>query len=421
MERAIDGLLRFAAQRPSTADLLLARAAAAEYYQDDPRIAARVFTLAWLTPRRRMRHEDWPIILGHTVFPTVAADPHTHVGAIGRRLTGIAHAVRDGSQVSIALPTHTDFTIDARELNRRLRDTNRSHPVSELELVVALLRVAPHARSTIELPRSLKKSAALKRVQGGQSPQWVREIATFQHYNWEPTHRAAIFRDVAGSEGHVAAGILARTSSATTVREESGYGQYEPRFEQTLALGATLLPHDHDVIAVHAHPYLARDLRKDRACCVPVVDAIARATTANAAPASSALVLALAAKDARGRTAAQDAVLDLARHGVLDGKELGRQAALLLTDDIVVGQRVSGGLTECARGSDAAVLPILDALQEVVRVLPGRRDAGAFLELAADLAERTGRTIDLPTEFGELASGKSSSMLAKAARRLLEV
>jgi hypothetical protein len=66
------------------------------------------------------------------------------------------------------------------------------------------------------------------------------------------------------------------------------------------------------------------------------------------------------------------------------------------------------------------VLPILDALQELVTVLPGRRDAGAFLELAADLAERTGRTIDLPSEFRELASGKSSSMLAKATRRLLK-
>ena len=64
--------------------------------------------------------------------------------------------------------------------------------------------------------------------------------------------------------------------------------------------------------------------------------------------------------------------------------------------------------------------PVLDALQEMVDVLPGRRDAGAFLELAAELAERTGRTIDLPTEFLTLAAGRSSSMLAKAARRLLQ-
>jgi hypothetical protein len=42
-------------------------------------------------------------------------------------------------------------------------------------------------------------------------------------------------------------------------------------------------------------------------------------------------------------------------------------------------------------------------------------------ELAADLVERTGRTIDLPTEFRQLAAGRSSSMLAKASRRLLKV
>ncbi len=239
--------------------------------------------------------------------------------------------------------------------------------------------------------------------------------------NWEPERRIPVFWDEMGSEGHAAAGILARSSPEATLGPECSYGEYESHFEQTLGLGAALLPHDHDVLAAHAHPYLHRDLRKDRACTVHVIDAIARATTVNGPPASSALVLALAAKDARGRTAAQDAVLDLARHGVLDGGELGRQAALLLTDDIVVGQRVSGGLTECARAGDAAVLPLLDALQEVARVLPGRRDAGAFLELAADLAERTGRTIDLPTEFHELASQKSSSMVAKAARRLLNV
>lgn len=419
MERVIDGLLRFATDRPSTTDLLNARAAEAEYYQDDPRIAARVLTLAWLTPRRRLRSEDWPIALGHTVFPTVAADPHTHVGAIGRRLTGIAHAVRDGNHVSVALPTHADFTIDASELSRRLRDASRSRPVSELELVVALLRVAPRDRSTVDLPRALRKSAALQHLREGRPPRWAREVATFQHYNWEPEQRAAIFRDTGGSEGHAAAGLLARTSPATTVKEESGYGQYEPRFEQTLGLGAALLPHDHDVAAAHAHPYLARDLRKDRACSVAVIDAIARATTVTGPPSSSALVLALAAKDARGRMAAQDAILDLARYGVLDGKELGRQAALLLTEDIVVGQRVSTGLSECARAADAAVVPILDALQEIVTALPGRRDAGAFLELAADLAERSGRTIDLPSEFRELAAGKTNSMLAKAARRLL--
>lgn len=421
MERAIDGLLRFADQRPSTADLLLARAGAVEYYQDDPRIAARILSLAWLTARKRLRDGDWPILLGHTIFPAEPAAPQTLVGAIGRRLSGIAHAVRDGRHASVALPTRTDFTLDANELNRRVRDVSRSSPILELELAIALLRVPPDERSTVTVPRSMRRSAAVARALEGGPPSWRRLVVPYQRVNWEPERRIPVFLDELGSEAHAAAGILARSRPEATVGAEAAYGEYEAHFEQTLGLGAALLPHDHDVLAAHAHPYLHRDLRKDRACSVQVIDAIARATTVNGPPASSALVLALAAKDARGRTVAQDAVLDLARHGVLDGKELGRQAALLLTDDIVVGQRVSSGLAECARASDAAVLPVLDALQEIAQDLPGRRDAGAFVELAADLAERTGRTIDLPTEFRELASGKSSSMLAKAARRLLKV
>jgi len=214
-------------------------------------------------------------------------------------------------------------------------------------------------------------------------------------------------------------GIAGRPRPERTLGAEATYGEYVARFEQTLAFGASFLVHDPDVLAAHMHPYLCRDLRKDRAACVPILDALARSHTALGSPASSALVLGLAAKDVRARTAAQDALVDRARHGALDGAELGRQAALLLEDDTVIGQRVSSGLAEVARASDAAMLPVLDALRELMAVLPGRRDAASFLELAADLAERTGRKIQLPDEYVQLANGKSLSAAAKAARRLL--
>ena len=194
----------------------------------------------------------------------------------------------------------------------------------------------------------------------------------------------------------------------------------EARFEQTLAFGGPMLPHEPDVLAAHAHPYLHRDLRKDRAASVPILDALARSRAITGPPAASAFVLGLGAKDARARTAAQDALLDRARHGALDGGELGRQCGLHLKDGVVVGQRLSTGLSETAHAADAAVMPILDALQELAPTLPGRRDAGPFLELAADLVERTGRPITLPPEFRELASGRSTSMVAKAARRLAD-
>ncbi|PWC04321.1 hypothetical protein DCE94_09235 [Agromyces badenianii] len=247
---------------------------------------------------------------------------------------------------------------------------------------------------------------------------WERQVVNHQRLNWEPARRIPIFRDRAGSEGDALDGVAARPRPERTLGVEVAYGEYEPRFEQTLALGATLLPHDPDVLAAHAHPYLHRDLRKNRAASVPILDALARSRTANGAPASSALILGMAAKDARARTAARDALIDRARHGVLDGAALGRQGALLMHDEIVVGQRLSTGFADVTRASDAAVSPLLDALQELMAVLPGRRDAGPFVELAADLAERTGRKFQLPVEFRHLAAGKSTSVVAKAARRL---
>ncbi|WP_154794448.1 DUF6493 family protein [Occultella kanbiaonis] len=113
-ERAIDGLLRFAEDRPSTADLLLTRLSASQFFPGDPRVAAHVLALAWLAPRERVRDGDWPILLGHASYPGGAAAPQTFVGAIGRRLTGVAHAVRDGRHTSLAMPTRTDFSLDAR-------------------------------------------------------------------------------------------------------------------------------------------------------------------------------------------------------------------------------------------------------------------------------------------------------------------
>lgn len=418
MERAIDGLLRLADDRPTTAELLLSRAATSQYYVEDPRIAPAVLARAWLTPRKRGRESEWPIVLGQTVLPTVVAPPETFVGAIGRRLTEIAHAVRRGRHTSVALPLSADGSLDVDDLNHRLSGAARSRPVLELELAVALLRVPEADRSSVAIPRAARRSAVLARVLDDQPLVWEREVVPYKRYRWDPEGRMPLFRNRSGREGGATDGILARSTPERTCAAELSYGEYDSRFEQTLALGASMLPHEPDVLAAHAHPYLYRDLRKDRACAVPVLDALARSRAPIGAPASSALVLGLGARDARARTAAQDALVDRARHGALDGTEVGRQAVLLLRDDLVVGKRISTGLAEVARASDSAVHPVLDALQALMDVLPGRRDAAPFVELAGDLAERTGRRLRLPPELLELAAGRSTSMLAKAARRL---
>ena len=419
MERAIDGLLRLADDRPRTADLLLARAAQGDYVYDDPRNVPAVLSRAWLTPRRRLHDGEWPIVLGSTTFPINPALPETLVGALGRRLTGVAHAVRTGPHLSVALPSRADGSLDADTLSKRLSTARRGHEPLEFELALALLRVSPEERHRVVIPFSLRRTRLVTRVLMSPAPTWDRQVVSHQRMSFEPERHTPVYRDRVAREGDALDGILSRRQPERTVEEEVTYGEYVLRFEQTMGLAAVLLPHDLDVLAAHAHPYLHLDLRKDRAVSVPILDALSRSSTVNGDPESSALVLGLAAKDARSRTAAQDALLDLARHGLLDGVSLGRQAALHLEDQIVVGQRVSSGLREVACASDAAVIPVLDALQHLLVALPGRKDAGPFVELTADLSQRTGRRVELPEELRVLASRTSISMLAKAARRLL--
>ncbi|MGN8245468.1 DUF6493 family protein [Cellulomonas soli] len=418
MERAIDGLLRFADDRPATAALLLARGAESGLTADDPRLAAVVLADAWLTPRELTPGRPWAIVLGSTVFPAQPAARESLVGAVGRRLSHIAQAVHRGPHASVALPGR-DGSLDADELSRRLAATSRRHRPPELELAVALLRVPGDERVHVRIPWSLRRSGVVAHVLDQAAPAWARQVVTVQQHEWRPLWRIPLFADGSGRQCGDLDGIVSRPMPQSTVAEEVEYGEYSARFEQTLALGALLLPHDPDVLAAHAHPYLHRDLRKDRAVTVPVLDALANARAPNGAPESSALVLGLAAKDARARTAAQDALLDLARHGLLDGGRLGEQAALHLRDGLVVAQRVSHGLTHVARADDAAVLPVMAALEVLLAsALDGRKDAGPFIELAAGLSERTGHRVQVSAELRSLAEGSSSSAVARAVRRL---
>ncbi|MGH3345494.1 MAG: hypothetical protein ACRDO4_00805, partial [Nocardioides sp.] len=199
---------------------------------------------------------------------------------------------------------------------------------------------------------------------------------------------------------------------------DADVGHYDPRFEQLVATWATYLPHLPDLFASHLHPVLHRDLAKDRGAGTTTMDALARSATPTGPVESSALVLGLAAKDVRVRTAAQDAVIDRARHGLLDGEETGRQLAAHLADGTVVGQRVVAGLQAVAEVEDRAVLPVLATLETVLPVTEGRRDASAWVTLAADLVQRTGHRLVVPPHLTALAAGRSTSLVARAARRL---
>lgn len=379
LERAIDGLLRFGDQRPPSARPLAVRIKRPvrpdAAFPGDPREAVRVLARAWLTRRRIVLDGTWTVELGRALVPDETALPGTLIGAVGQRLTGLARALRDGLWPSVALPATADGLIPAAVLSTRLATVaaaGRRLPGHELE--VALRRVPPEDRGLVDVPDALRRAAPRRPLLAGTGPiVGERRTITLRPVPWAAPVRAVRF------------------GGDDTLAQELQYGTHEPRFEQAVALGAALVPQDPDRLAALAHPYLARDLTWDRSCTVPVHRALGAARSANGAAASSALVLGLAAQAAGARAAAQDAVLDLARYGVLDGAALGEQAALLLDEGLVVGRRLSTGLREVAGAGDAAVLPLVDALAALLPVLVGRHDRGPFIELAVELGELTGR------------------------------
>lgn len=426
IERAIDGLLRFADRLPIAADVLLRRSTEAEWYVDDPRLILATLTQAWLLPRPRFRRELWVINLAHANFGQRPAHEHSLYGVAGRRLSDIALAIRRGPSQGLALPTFADGTIEPADLVERLESIGRKKASTPpaYEAALAVLRVAPERLPELTThgagPTRYVVAEAIRRIRD-HAPRWERETRDLPtRWEWEAPTRLTVFRDhssLPGADAPVDA-LFARADPWQHASVELEFGEYQPGFEPTIAFCALMLPHHPDVFAAHVHPQLVRDLAKDRGVSAAVLDALALTPTRLDRPGSSALVLGLAAKDARIRTAAQDALVDLSRWGRLDGTLLGSEAAAHLRDDLIVGKRFSDGLTEVSAAADTAVLPVLSALEALLPALAGRRDAGAFLELTADLAERTGRSVHLPAEFLALASGRSASMAAMAVRRL---
>lgn len=154
----------------------------------------------------------------------------------------------------------------------------------------------------------------------------------------------------------------------------------------------------------------------------PVIDALRARNPAWLADLPAALLagdaLGLSAKSGDERARAVDAVVDLAAAALLDGPELGTQAQRLLGAEIVTGTRIAAALAEADRATPVAAGPILDALTVLLPTLPGRRAAHLFVDLLAQLATRTGRSVALPGEFAALRTGRSNSALAAACRRV---
>ncbi|MDQ5839918.1 MAG: hypothetical protein M3537_01925, partial [Chloroflexota bacterium] len=289
---------------------------------------------------------------------------------------------------------------------------------------VATLRLAPQTWPELDLPTAHRTAGALKgylQMLKNYQPRWEAVIGTGTGRNFGIVQRAATWRDTASRSGNVedvVSAVLDRHDPLRLLDFEVNHGEQSGRFEQVTDMWPLMLPHHPELLAAHSHIRLNRSLVQNRSGMEPLIDAFANIPATSGPVVCSALALGLSARNDAERTHVVDAIVDLAEQGNLDGTQLGLQISWLLSGGVVTGQRVVQSLAESARGSTNAANAVLDALQAVMPVLPGRNEAHVFVDLAAQLATRTGRSVRLPDEFLALRAGRSSSAVAAACRRV---
>ena len=355
-----------------------------EFWANELRAFLASLAVTWLDPRSKAGRATEHLHVAGSGWQSGPPPPFTVYATAADRLRAVARAVRRGGAPSVALPSYADGSIDPAELSARLtRLGPRDRPTPE-DVVLAVLRVAPARLDEVDTGRGWSaRVAGPCRGPGagaasslGAGHRTGRGPVVARH----PVGRGVPRRGPA--HGQSGAGRHACSTGRTRWRMPgtcSPSGSTRAGSSRRWLLRAPAAAPSRPLGVARAAGPAPRSGQGPRAQRV-LMDAFARSAVPLGAPASSSLVLGLAAKDARVRTSAQDALLDLTVSGLLDGGELGRQAAAHLAEELVVGSRIATMLAEAARADDAAVLPVLDALAALLPVLPGRRDAGAFLE-----------------------------------------
>lgn len=444
IERLLDGALRWAGQRPATAEVLAVRAEEllgeawpGPWSGEDLRADLAMLALVWLgrrPPGRGFtgRHDPRAAPRAAASRPSRLERGSSLAELVTRRVHEVATAVHGGGGVLLSFPTTADGSLDAVTLSRRLEAMPRTASPLPIDAAVGLLRVPPEQYADLRLPalhragRHLSGQLAALRQ---HDPRWSRvvddtgEVHRRKGRPWErPSVQPPVtWRDSvplpAELDGPLQA-VLDRTDPLATFGPEEEDGEYGSRFEQVTACWPALLPHRPDLLAAWAHPRLHRALTRNRSGTEPLLDALGSSRRPVAGAVHTALLLGLAARNGTEVTHAVDAVLDLVARQALDGVALGGELDALLRAEAVVGSRVATGLAEVFRGDPATAGVLLDCLGAALDAIPGRRDAHLFVDLLARLAVAAGRTVRLPDALAAVARSTARSQLALAARRV---
>ncbi|RAY11701.1 hypothetical protein DPM19_29215 [Actinomadura craniellae] len=337
-------------------------------------------------------------------------------------LTGLVGTV----PVLLATPTTANGQIDPAELVARLETLEaaglRAGPV---DLEQALLR----------LPREI--DAATVRRAGALSSPDGRAAAAWMAVGGlpEPTVTCAAlplpensYRVSQGSDGPsewllatVTADGVAGLAAKLCRYPENGRWLRMPQtvFHDSIGWWPAIMPSHPEVIAAHLLPHLIRGTEQ-RMGQGGLLLGLAEGDGPAGAATAAALCCGLGARAAEERSGAVDALLVLAARGRLPAAELGRALGVLVTQQNVKLNRVTGALREAARGGAHAGVwsAVAAALPALLPAAGERAPAGLpdLVALGAETAPLAGARGEVPGLAAVAARGGTSRLVRESAR-----
>lgn len=362
---------------------------------------------------------------------------------VGARLAELEPLTRGEPVGSLALPTGRHGGLDATTLVRRLRDRmNAGRPPGPRELSAAALRVEPGDREPIlaseELPDRLRAQlSSLSRIPDVEQVVAEPWVYRWQYRStpgplvlWQPTGQDAPDGPSADGDDPVLRWLDTRSvvDNWTDHRGSAGFLGGDGEYAGWLLE----LPWHPDVAATHLQPEVVSSNEQPDADLSGLLSVMAERRIPLGPQATDLLCWAGTYKNPRTRAAASDAIATAARHGMLDGSELGRSVLRLtgpdagpfLTSSYHLEpeppklSRIAATLADTARIDQYGECAVLGAVVACLPALGAMRGSVALLEIAAGIAERRGVRVELPEPLASLAAGRARSRLAEEARRL---
>ncbi len=362
---------------------------------------------------------------------------------VAARLTELLPLVGGTPVRSLALPTHTDGGVDGARLAERLRErADAGRPAGRRELAAALQRLVPEDRALLRAAGALPDQARSWLDLLAVPSRFGRLVAEPRAYRyehvfepgevqlWQPA--AAMADRLRAVDGEPDDPVRWWLDTSTVVDCWGDHTTGESAVDRELATWLLHLPWHPDVAAVHMQPEIMTATEIPETDLASVLQVMSGRRVPLGPQATDLLCWAATYRSAHVRASASEAIATAARHGILDGNELGRSVARLvgpeagpfLAAESHLGpaapklSRIASTLADVARIDEHGEAVALAAVATLLPDLRPMRGGVALLEIGAAIAERRGIRLTLPESLASLAAGRASSRLAEEARRI---